>query len=301
MAATFQKIQIPTSNTVGFTHPLEAELLAELMALTDFCQIRTRNSLTEFLKRIMLNIDCPLHAFVAHFDTHKCILECQTKLGLFRLELKNLTNWIGVSIEHAGEFDYIGTTSEYTTRFKRPENFEYLNYKFIRNLSSYSAQHLLNAELVAQFFTDQIHPLHFSCETSNSTARYAKSPIDYDCFELSRVCIFEPFEQMDLASIGRIRCLIGESVLEKATKGLHFSKEECLNELIKIAYGMKNGYIDLRGHLFARRKSVDPYFFFSIGPVIDLFLNCKTFLELYHKCSMYEWIDFIPNENAMTA
>jgi hypothetical protein len=72
MAATFQKIQIPTGKTVGFTHPLEAELLAELMALTDFCQIRSRNSLNEFLKRIMLNIDLPLHDFVARF-TRKCV------------------------------------------------------------------------------------------------------------------------------------------------------------------------------------------------------------------------------------
>ena len=296
MATTFQKIQIPSEKSGGFTHPLEAELLEELMALTDFCQIRSRNSLTEFLKRIMLNIDSPLHAFVAHFDTHKCILECPTEFGLFRLDLKNLTHWIGVSIEHAGEFDYIGTTSEYVSRFNRPENFGYLKLKLIRNLSSFSAQHLLNTELVAQFFTDQIHALHFSYETSNSSAYYAKSPINFDCFELSRVQIFEPFEQMDLASIGRIRCLIGESVLEKAIKGLYFSKEETLNELIKIAYGIKNGYIDQRGYLFARRKSVDPYFFFNIGPVIDLFLSCKTFLELYHRCSMYEWFDFIPYE-----
>ena len=285
MATTFQKIQIPSEKSGGFTHPLEAELLEELMALTDFCQIRSRNSLTEFLKRIMLNIDSPLHAFVAHFDTHKCILECPTEFGLFRLDLKNLTHWIGVSIEHAGEFDYIGTTSEYVSRFNRPENFGYLKLKLIRNLSSFSAQHLLNTELVAQFFTDQIHALHFSYETSNSSAYYAKSPINFDCFE-----------QMDLASIGRIRCLIGESVLEKAIKGLYFSKEETLNELIKIAYGIKNGYIDQRGYLFARRKSVDPYFFFNIGPVIDLFLSCKTFLELYHRCSMYEWFDFIPYE-----
>lgn len=296
MATTFQKITFPSEKSGGFTHPLETELLEELMALTDFCQIRSRNSLTEFLKRIMLNIDSPLHAFVAHFDTHKCILECPTKLGLFKLDLKNLTQWIGISIEHAGEFDYIGTTGEYVSRFNRPENFEYLNLKLIRNLGSFSTQHLLNAELVAQFFTDQIHGLHFSWETSNAVAYYAKSPIDFDCFELSRVHIFEPFEQMDLESIGRIRCLIGESVLEEAIKGLYFSKEESLNELIKIAYGIKNGYIDLRGYLFARRKSVDPYFFFNIGPVIDLFLSCKTFVELYHRCSMYEWFDFIPYE-----
>jgi hypothetical protein len=50
-----------------------------------------------------------------------CALLCQTELVLFRIDLKNLTHWIGVSIEHAGEFDYIGTTSKYTTRFKRPE------------------------------------------------------------------------------------------------------------------------------------------------------------------------------------
>jgi len=94
--------------------------------------------------------------------------------------------------------------------------------------------------------------------------------------------MFEPMKALDRKTIYRIRLRIRPEKLVPMDELSESREEDRLIEIIRIGFGIKNGYFDLRGQLYGYNKSVDPYFFFIMSTIMDVFLLSKTFMNLYH-------------------
>jgi hypothetical protein len=113
---------------------------------------------------------------------------------------------------------------------------------------------------------------------------------------MKRIVRFNPLESISKKSLVTIQSKIGQGKLNAKDSFSCGDAEERLCEIIRIAYGIKNGYINPRGFMCDYNLSVDPYYFVSLSSMMDVYLKSRTFLDLYHYYSMYEWIDLLPQE-----
>lgn len=290
----FEGIIIPSEKQHSILWLSEGKVIADLMYLTDVYRLTSRAALTEFLQRLFLMIDVPLHSFVDNYFLNGNILELSTKKGRLELNIELITVWIGIVRTFPGDFDFIGTTTEFIQENNglfRPSTFFVPLRKNIKILSDRAIK---DAGTVAQYFTDMIADEHFTPYRPKKEDQYSREPIDYSCFEISRYVVFRPGKDIDSLTLKKIRLKIGIEKLAPNNEDVNCSEEDRLNEIIRIGYGIKNGYINVRGRLYGYNKSVDPYFFFTMGPVLDVFLKSESFLDLYHYWNMCEWIDLIP-------
>jgi hypothetical protein len=272
----------------------EEIILGELMYLTDLYRLHSRRSLTEFLTRVFLVLDVPLPSIVNHYFTHGSIVELTSNAGTIALNLEQIKRWIGVTRKLPGDFDFIGTTAE----FLQGQN-EWIVPITIRtpirkNMTMLSNKAITDAYTVAEFFTDKIANESFPQNMFVSNDQYAREEIDCTCFEMRRHILFNPLKELNKPTIEAIRLKIGAPKLRAAYLFSDSSEDERLAEIVRIAYGIKNGYILPMGSLENYTKQVDPYFYFSPLPIMDVFLKANSFLDLYHYFSMYEWMDRLP-------
>lgn len=292
----FNGILFPSERLKKSTNPLEEKVINEMMLLTNCNRFYSRQAMTEFLKRIFLQFNVPLHSFTDNYFNKRIIFEVQTEDSILPISIPTLTNWIGITQKLPGEFDYTGTTEDYLSE---------QHYHFPKVFSNQLCQqfHVLtkktinDCETVALFFTDMIEEANFINPVFQNKRQYSRDQHDFVCFEKNKAVMFNPLKDLSSSTIKRIELLIGQRKLESKNDFIETSKEEKLEEIIRIAFGIKNGFINPRGHLFDFNKSVDPYFFFSLSPIMPVFLKSKTFLDIYHYYEMYEWMDLLPNHH----
>ena len=292
----FEGIIYPAEKSRNIIQPLEEKVLTDLMYLTEIYKLNTRVALNEFLTRIFLRVNLPLHHFVDNYFRNGNILELTTRKGAFYLNIPLLEQWIGIERKYSGDFSFIGRTTE----FIRDNACEFtpssFNIKLRYNLKNLSERSIKDAETVAYFFTDMIDETHFHSYSVGSKNQYSREPLDYNCFELNRTVLFDPIKALDSKTVKNIRLIIGTEKLVPMDELIESSEEDRLIEIIRLGFGIKNGYIDPRGSLYGYNKSVDPYFFFMMSPIMDVFLRSKTFMDLYHHWSMFDWMDLLPEE-----
>ncbi len=287
----YDGIVFPTANQNYKNNSFEAAVIQDLMHLTNTNRLYSRKSFTEFLKRIFIQLDYPLHSFTNSYFKSGNILHVENGLNSLDISIETLISWIGITIKHCGDFDFNCTTEEYLEEksFNEPVT---INVNLRRNIHLITSKHCSDCETVALFFTDMIEEKYFISESNKK--QYAREPIDFSCFEKNRLVIFNPEKELSLLKLERIKNIIGESKLKN--EFVDVEELEVINEIIRIAYGIKHGYIHPNGRLFDFSKSVDPYFHFSLTPIMPVFLKSKTFLDIYHFYDMYEWIDLLPGE-----
>ncbi|MFN5784860.1 MAG: hypothetical protein ACK457_02765, partial [Flavobacteriia bacterium] len=257
-------------------------------------RLHSRSALTEFLKRIFLQLNVPLHSFVDNYFRNGNIMELSTKKGILELNVALLTQWVGIVRKLPGDFDFVGTTTEFIDEHRG----HFLPSAFFvpvrKDLKTLSDQAIKDAGTVAEFFTDMISQDHFLPYGIKKENQYSREPVDYACFELNRAVMFDPLKELNEITLRTIKLKIGLSKLVPADEFIECTEEDRLNEIIRIGFGIKNGYIDVRGPIYGYKNSVDPYFFFMMGPVMDVFLKSESFMDLYHYWSMCDWIDLVP-------
>jgi hypothetical protein len=290
----FEGIVFPAEKSRNILQPLEEKVVTDLMYLTETYKLNTRVALNEFLTRIFLKFNLPLHQFVDNYFRNGNILELNTRKGALYLNIPLLEQWIGIERKYPGDFSFIGRTTEFLMENEckfTPSSFIVVLRSDLKNLTERSIK---DAETVAQFFTDMIDDTHFLNYSTGNIIQYSREPVDYNCFELKRAVMFDPMKSIDRRTVQRIRFIIGPEKLVPMDELIESSEEDRLIEIIRIGFGIKNGYIDPRGQLYGYNKSVDPYFFFIMSPVMDVFLRSKTFMDLYHYWSMCDWMDLLP-------
>jgi hypothetical protein len=290
----FDGILFPTEILKSITNPLEEKVINELMLLTNCNRFYSRQAMTEFLKRIFLQFNVPLHSFTDNYFNKQIIFEVQTEDSILPISISTLTNWIGITQKLPGEFDYTGTTEDYLK-----DQYHHVPKVFSNQLRQHlhvlTKKTINDCETVALFFTDMIEDVHFINPVFHNKRQYSRDQYDFICFEKNKAVMFNPLKDLSSSTIRRIELIIGERKLDSINDFVEASKEDKLEEIIRIAFGIKNGFINPRGNLFDFNKSVDPYFFFSLSPIMPVFLKSKTFLDIYHYYEMYEWMDLLPN------
>lgn len=291
----FDGIVFPVGNKRNITHPLEEKIIAELMFLTHVYRLNSRKAMTEFLKRIFLKFNSPLNLYIDNYFKSGTILELETQKGTFNLTLSCLAEWIGITRKLSSNFAYIGTTEDFINDQSKyqPSSF----YVSLRNdFCILPAKTMNDANTIALFFTDMFDEIYFKKSSSVINNQYVREPLDFVCFEKTRAVMFDPLKQLSASTLCKIEQKIGRTKLQLTDEFIETSEDEKFAEIIRIAFGIKNGYINPRGHLCNYSKSVDPYFFFSLTPLIDVYLNSRTFMDLYHYWSMCDWIELLPEE-----
>ncbi|MFN5911526.1 MAG: hypothetical protein ACK45H_09345, partial [Bacteroidota bacterium] len=117
-------------------------------------------------------------------------------------------------------------------------------------LKTLSPETIRDAGTVAEYFTDMISEDDFSPYNVRPEGQYSREPIDYTCFRISRAVSFEPLKDLDNKTIRKIRLKIGIEKLIPSDPYIVCSEDDRLNEIIRIGYGIKNGYINVRGQLY---------------------------------------------------
>ena len=291
----FDGVVFPIEKKRIMMHPLEEKVITELMFLTHIYRLDSRIALTEFLKRIFLKFHLPLNIYIDNFFENGNILELETKEGTFNLTLSCLIEWIGVKRKISGTFEFIGTTEDFTNE---KSNFKPTTFQVsLRNDLHLLPEKTFNdTTTIALFFTDMFNEIHFKKSSSAINDQYVREPLDFVCFEKTRAVMFDPLKQLSSSTLCEIQEKIGKSKLQITDEFIETSEDEKFAEIIRIAFGIKNGYINPRGHICNYSKSVDPYFFFSLTPLIDVYLNSRTFMDLYHYWSMCDWMELLPEE-----
>jgi len=292
----FDGIDFPIERSVNCIQPNEEQVLTDLMYLTDVNRLRSRKSITEFLKRIFLALDLPLNTFVDNYFSNGNIIAFHTSKGILNLDIDCLKEWIGVWRKLPGEFDFMGTTEDYLKNNEEPFLPTSFRNPLRKNVELLSCQYLKDSETVALFFTDMIEDHYFSNEIKKLKPQYSREPMDFICLEMKRIVRFNPLTSISKKSLVSIQSKIGDEKLNAKDSFSCGDAEERLREIIRIAYGIKNGYINPRGFLCDYNLSVDPYYFVSLSSMMDVYLKSRTFLDLYHYYAMYEWIDLLPQE-----
>ena len=271
-------------------------ILEKLLEITCVHRIATRNSLTEFLTRIFISLDVPLDHFVASYFKTGTIFQIKTKSGMLDVDLDLLRDLIGTTISHPGKFNYIGTSNEFTQNNGLAEWPGHFYPKVKGSLKYIDLNLLKNAQTVAQFFSDKIDERFFYVNCSiQQSGQYCRKEIDSECFEIKQAVIYEPLKKLSNATIQHISNCIGETKLNPEKNFMaDASRDERLEEVIKIAFGIKNGFINWNGHVGEYEKHVDPYFLISFIPIMDVYLESRTFMDLYHYWNMCEWMDALP-------
>ena len=108
--------------------------------------------------------------------------------------------------------------------------------------------------------------------------------------------MFDPLKELSSLTLNKIQQKIGKQKLLPTNDFVETSEEEKFAEVIRIAFGIKNGYINPRGDLLNFSTSVDPYFFFSLTPLMNIFFNSFIFMDFYHYWSMFDWMDLLPEK-----
>ena len=273
----------------------EEMILAELMFLTDCYQLNSRAAMAEFVKRIFLCIPLPLNIFVDNYFKNGTVLSLVTPQGTFEITLSVLTEWIGVQRKVPSNFEFMNTTEDFisVTTLSQPSSF---CIPIRDELTSISKKVIADTETVALFFTDIISDAHFKRTSAINPNQYMKSQNNALFFDKHKAVLFNPFDELSSTTLRKIELKIGSTKLLCTNDFIETTRKEKLEEIIRIAFGIKNGFINPRGALYNFSESVDPYYFFCLTPIMTVFLNSKTFLDIYHYYEMYEWFDLLPGK-----
>lgn len=271
-------------------------ILYNLMNVTCVGKIANRNSLTEFLTRVFISFDLPLNHYTDTYFDKEIIVIINSKKGGLTIDLNLLQDLIGTTVKYSGPFNYTGTTEEFLKNNSINEwpNYDYPKMK--KNINLSASEFVRNARIVAQFFTDKIHDEFFNVDyTFDPSSQFCRNSIDFECFEIKKAVFFDPLITLPKKQLDKIRDCIGPEKLKPSKNFLVDTYEnERLEEVIKIAYGIKNGFINWNGHVGEYEKHVDPYFFISFTPIMDVYLKSKSFMDIYHYWNMCEWMDKLP-------
>jgi hypothetical protein len=114
--------------------------------------------------------------------------------------------------------------------------------------------------------------------------------------EINQVIYYKPFNSLTEKTIHEIQKSIGYKKLDPSKNIIDNTiVEERLEDVIVLAYGIKNGFIDWNGSLIDDSLYIDPYYIISFSNTMDVFVNSKTFMDMYYYWNMFDWIDLLPN------
>ena len=269
-------------------------ILSKFFELTNFHNINTRYSLNEFLTRIFISFDLPLNHFIDNYFKTGVIFQVESNQGKLIIDVNLLQELIGLTNGLNFKFNYVGTTKEFLCQNGMshwPKNF---SPKVKRSLKELDLQVLKHAHTLAQFFTDKIEERFFE-KLPLRKKQFCRTEISFECMEIKSAVIYRPLKTLPLKTLLFIRESIGDKKLDTSTSFLEDTTiDERLEEVIIIAYGIKNGFIDWNGSMVDYLQYVDPYYFISFTAIMDVYLDAITFVDLYHFWNMYEWIDLLP-------
>jgi hypothetical protein len=177
----FDAIIFPEDKQRITMHSKEEMILAELMFLTDCYRLNSRLAMTEFVKRIFLCFDSPLHSFVDSYTENDVIFSLQTPNDLFNVTISTLKEWIGVRRKVSSNFEFINSINNFKMQ---PTNFKPKSFKVpLRiDLSTITQKTISDCETVAVFFTDMISEPLFK-KSNDKPNQYMREVHSMVCLE----------------------------------------------------------------------------------------------------------------------
>ena len=272
-------------------------ILSKIVEMTNFHNINTRNSLNEFLTRVFISMDCPLNTYIDNFFKDTIIIKIETNYGNLILDLDLITDLIGLTNGFKFKFNYVGTTEEFICQYNASDWPKSYFPKVKKTLKNLNPQEIRNARIIAEYFTDKIEDRFFISKNEYfKSNQYCRKRISFECMEINQVIYYKPFNSLTEKTIHEIQKSIGYKKLDPSKNIIDNTiVEERLEDVIVLAYGIKNGFIDWRGALIDDSLYIDPYYIISFSNTMDVFVNSKTFMDMYYYWNMFDWIDLLPN------
>lgn len=263
-----------------------------LMKTVKVNKLWSRNSCKEFISRFLIVTNTELTEYLENFKKSGSLINLKIDNYNFDLKLNDLKNFIGFCTNLNERFNYEGNKIQFIKYFNSIFSTE-LNLKFQINKKVEESDYLKEIDEIAELITSEISEDLFQSEKLNK-----KSNIDFLDFD-KLFSFYAPsyLTKDDYLSVHKY--LLNDKDFKRLKKEGYDDykldrKLNVTNEIINIAYGVKNKFVSNEDVLGKMNKTSNPFFEISHFILLDDFLNGSTIGSVLEKWNYKDWEKYIP-------
>ena len=279
-----------------------------LMETVKVNKLWSKNSLKEFISRMLIVQNIDLNEYFANFKRSEILISLQVSDYNFELKLNDLKNFIGYFTNKDAYFNFEGTQNQFIEKFNIPYSNE-LNINFSKNINRITNDDLSQINEIVEYISREIDDNLFDNLEINFSDKTKKK---FDCMDYDQLFGFYAPNYLSENNYESILKLLlnkedfenyindtyedefdGFNDIYNETNSLD-AKLEVINEIISIGYGTKNGFISKEAILGKVNYHSDPYFEIKYFKFFDDFICESSIGKLLQKWKYNEWEKFLP-------
>lgn len=309
---------------------IHQDIFLYLLAITNVNRIVSRESLKEFLIRLLLITNQPLNVSISNYSENNELISGTLDSDPFCFKVKDLINFMGLCITTSA-YNIKGTISEFIERYeyqapnikiekneKDKSNYnvsldymifalsglssltklEYLTVKFKNTLKETSQQEI---DSITQFVDVVIKDVDEAIFTDYKIKHSKLFNFTEERFVYSKITYFDPVEEISLKNLNKIYHYIekidfNESDFDDAYfEDEHFEAcEPTYNTLINFAYGVKHHFIQLSYDYDSYRWAYSLYFDINEDELRGPDEEVYSTGDIYGTYNMKKWEHLLP-------
>jgi hypothetical protein len=265
------------------------DVIVYLMEETKINKLKTKNSLNEFISRLILLTNTDYEEFIEKYEKTGNLVSIEFNNQVFDLKLEDFMDYIGLCTNQNEVFNFDGTLNQFLVDFKP---FRYgkikTNLKKPVNKNSFFTRVQLIVNEITNNIDDEIFTITNSdCPIEKTLSFYAPSEIS----EENYLAILEHL-------LNRVDFYNFKNDTDLAYSEEMFEKIDIANEVINIAYGVKNGYISSKAIIGQINFDSNPFYEVNYFKFLEEYINESTYEYILQKWNSEKWMDKIPFKNS---
>jgi hypothetical protein len=265
------------------------DVIVYLMEETKINKLKTKNSLNEFISRLILLTNADYEEFIEKYEKTGNLVSIEFNNQVFDLKLEDFMDYIGLCTNQNEVFNFDGTLNQFLVDFKP---FRYgkikTNLKKPVNKNSFFTRVQLIVNEITNNIDDEIFTITNSdCPIEKTLSFYAPSEIS----EENYLAILEHL-------LNRVDFYNFKNDTDLAYSEEMFEKIDIANEVINIAYGVKNGYISSKAIIGQINFDSNPFYEVNYFKFLEEYINESTYEYILQKWNSEKWMDKIPFKNS---
>lgn len=276
--------------------PIEMKYLMEELRVY---KLVTRNSLNEFIARHVILSHEDIHEFIEKYDETGIIISFESDDKKFELKLEDLINFIGFCPFKYIIFNYNWTQKQFIDEFF-PHHFTKFKNSLKDRLITDDYLNKLNVKV--KEITDAIDENIFTA--SNTDCPLDKVAI-FDCKDSDKLfSVYGPSILSEEDYLFILKHLLKKSEYyhfkndtDEAYTDEMFEKIDLADEIIRIGYAVKNGFISPKAIIGKIDYNSNPFYEINQFRLIDDLINESSFETILQKWNFDKWKDILPVNN----
>lgn len=276
------------------------EVIVYLMEETKINKLETKNSLNEFISRLILLTNTDYEEFIEKYEKTGNLVSIEFNNQVFDLKLEDFMDYIGLCTNQNEVFNFDGTLNQFLVDFKP---FRYCKIKTnlkkpVNKNSFFTRVHLIVKEITNNIDDEIFTILNSDCSTEKTTLfdckDYEKTFSFYAPSEISEENYLVILEHL----LNRVDFYNFKNDTDLAYSDEMFEKIDIANEVINIAYGVKNGYISSKAIIGQINFDSNPFYEVNYFKFLEEYINESTYEYILQKWNSEKWMDKIPFKNS---